>query len=379
MFPIGGVARDAVVVDDPDLDTPALAVHYHIGDTSPCYLDHMWSQKVPGVPTTNAAGTLKIYEQITVPQYDTLNNQDCPSEVYFRYYLKLNDNYQCAVEGKKLPGIAGRYGYWNSLGTDKGYYQVVNGNGGSPTKGTKIVGSAYPGGFYYSGWSMRHIAWAGPTDNNPYGDRVAAGTYAYHAAMTGFYGDTWRWGTPSIGWIIYEPERWYCIEQYVKMNTLSGPYDALGNACRERRWHPARRIDGVMVFEKKDIVFRKPRDSCRQRSGSPTTITAALFLRKRSTGSRWRISSCVRHRTDARVSTGGARGPVTGDTTVAAIETHQSVDRCPGHGTHRIDGARCKPRRTHGWPVPQYRLRDPRRGIAGLQRWRAKEESGSGC
>ena len=40
-FPIGLLASDAVVVDDPDLDTPALAVHYHIGETSPCYLDHM--------------------------------------------------------------------------------------------------------------------------------------------------------------------------------------------------------------------------------------------------------------------------------------------------------------------------------------------------
>ena len=145
-FPIGELDSDSVVVNDADLDTPALAVKYHVGEFSPCYLNHMWSQKVPGIPTTNAAGTLKIYEQITVPQYDTLNNQDCPSEVYFRYYLKLNDNYQCAVDGKKLPGIAGRYGYWNSLGTNKGYYQPVNGNGGSPTKGTKIVGSGYPGG-----------------------------------------------------------------------------------------------------------------------------------------------------------------------------------------------------------------------------------------
>jgi len=256
-FPIGLLASDAVVVDDDELDTPALAVHYHIGETSPCYLNHMWSQKVPGVPTTNAAGTLKIYEQITVPQYDTLNNQDCPSEVYFRYYLKLNDNYQCDVDGKKLPGIAGRYGYWNWSGTNKGYYQVVNGNGGSPTKGTKILNSAYPGGFYYSGWSMRQLALVGPSDANPYGDRVAVCTYAYHAAMTGFYGDNWRWGTPSTGWINYEPERWYCIEQYVKMNSLKAPFDSLGNGVGNadgilRGW-----VDGVLVFEKTDIVFRK--------------------------------------------------------------------------------------------------------------------------
>ena len=64
-------------------------------------------------------------------------------------------------------------------------------------------------------------------------------------------------GNDLIGWIIYEPERWYCIEQYVKMNTLSGPYDALGNGIGNadgilRGW-----IDGVMVFEKKDIIFRK--------------------------------------------------------------------------------------------------------------------------
>ena len=111
LFPIGLLASDAIVVDDDDLGTPALAVKYHVGDTSPCYLDHMWSQKAPGTATTNVAGTLKMYEQIAVTQYDSLDNQDCPSEVYFRYYLKLDDDYQCSVEGKKLPGLAGRYGY----------------------------------------------------------------------------------------------------------------------------------------------------------------------------------------------------------------------------------------------------------------------------
>jgi len=257
LFSMGKLSRDTIVVADAELGTPALLSKYHVGEFSPWAINHMWTRKAPGLPTTNAARTLKIYEQIPVSQYDALNNQDCPTEVYFRYYLKLRSNYQCAVDGKKLPGIAGRYGYWRWSGADAGYYQSVDGNGGSPTKGTKVSASRYPGGFYYSGWSMRHLAVVGPSDANPYGNRVVAVTYAYHAAMKGSYGDNWRWGSPSTGWVNYEPERWYCIEQYVKMNTLSGPYDALGNGVGNadgiiRGW-----VDGVLVLERKDVVFRK--------------------------------------------------------------------------------------------------------------------------
>jgi hypothetical protein len=256
-FPVGELASDSTVVGDPQLGTPALRVSYATGKFSPCTLDHMWTSRVPGIPKTNAAGTLKTYQHIHPTQYDALNNQDCPDEVYFRYYLKLASNYQCAVDGKKLPGLAGRYGYWNWSGADKGYYQSVNGNGGSRTQGTKILSSHYPGGHYYSGWSMRHQAIAGPADANPYKAWVATNTYAYHVGQAGFFGDVWRWGTPETGWIAFEPERWYCIEQYIKVNSLRGPFDALGNGIGNpdgiiRGW-----IDGVLVLEKRDIVFRR--------------------------------------------------------------------------------------------------------------------------
>jgi hypothetical protein len=127
----------------------------------------------------------------------------------------------------------------------------------SPTKGTKILNSQYPGGFFYSGWSMRHHAAAGPPDANPYRAWVCASTYGYHVLMQNFFGDSWRWGSPETGWVNFETERWYCIEQYVKVNSLSGPFDGLGNGTGNpdgiaRGW-----VDGVLVFEKTDIVFRK--------------------------------------------------------------------------------------------------------------------------
>jgi hypothetical protein len=255
LFSMGKLSRDTIVVTDAELGTPALVSKYHVGEFSPWVLNHMWSRKAPGLPTTNVARTLKIYEQIPVSQYDALNNQDCPAEVYFRYYLKLKSNYQCAVDGKKLPGIAGRYGYWR-WSARTGYYKR-RWQRRIADERDKNQRQRYPGGFYYSGWSMRHLAIVGPSDANPYGSRVDAMTYAYHAAMKGNYGDGWRWGTPSTGWVNYEPERWYCIEQYVKMNTLSGPYDALGNGVGNadgiiRGW-----VDGVLVLEKKDVVFRK--------------------------------------------------------------------------------------------------------------------------
>ena len=233
-FP-GYVAPDSVVAHDPSLGTRAINVKYHVGEFSPFATDHRFSPK----------------------QVEQQSPTDCPRELYFRYYLKLKTGYQCSVQGKKLPGLAGRYGWWNP--SSGGYYQAVDGNGGSPTLGTKLRYAPSPNGYYYSGWSMRHQAAPGPVDGaaNPYGAAVQAYTYAYYATMQGPYGDSWRWGNPVVGYVGFNPDQWYCIEQYVKVNTVTAPFDALGNGTGVadgiiRGW-----VDGVLVFERTNVVFRK--------------------------------------------------------------------------------------------------------------------------
>ena len=244
---------DSTFAMDPELAVPALSVKYHVGDFGPFPTNplHDWSRKIKTGLTANPANGLLLRDDTPYAQYVALGHPHSPGELYFRYYLKLRKGYQCSAQGKKLPGLAGRYGKW--LGDDHfGYYAPTAGNGGSPTKGTYDPAN---GGF--SGWSMRHRAEVGPADANPYADLVALDYYAYHAKMTGYFGDSWRWGNSSIGYVNLEADRWYCIEHYVKINDVVGPFDALGNGTGVENGIVRGWLDGVLVFEKTDAVLRK--------------------------------------------------------------------------------------------------------------------------
>ena len=61
--------------------------------------------------------------------------------------------------------------------------------------------------------------------------------------MKGNYGTNWVWQNDYRGFL--ENNRWYCIEQYLKLNT---PRKTDGII---RAW-----IDGRLAFEKTDIRFR---------------------------------------------------------------------------------------------------------------------------
>src|SRR5262245_39059232 len=100
-----------------------------------------------------------------------------PEEIYFRYYLKFDPDWKHATSGGKLPGISGTYGKagWG---------------------GRKVNGS--------DGWSARGLF---ETPNGV--DSTAIGFYC----LRGRYGENWRF-QPRL-----EHGRWYCVEQYCKLNT----------------------------------------------------------------------------------------------------------------------------------------------------------------
>jgi hypothetical protein len=132
-----------------------------------------------------------------------------PEEVYFRYYLRFADDWT-PRRGGKLPGFGGTYGR--------------AGWGGRPVDGT-------------DGWSARGL-FEGQKDG-----RTPIGFYCYHMDMRGRYGSNWVWDRDERGFL--ENNRWYCIEQYVKLNT-PGQSDGI-----LRGW-----VDGELAFEKTDIRFR---------------------------------------------------------------------------------------------------------------------------
>ena len=138
-----------------------------------------------------------------------------PEEIYFRYYLRIAETWQ-TVDGGKFPGIAGRYG--------------VAGWGGRPSDGT-------------NGWSARGLFREMPPAGNPLGNTVPVGSYVYHADMPTQYGDNHLWQNDYLGYL--QKNRWYCVEQYLKLNT-PGIQDGI-----MKTW-----IDGRLAWEKYDWRWR---------------------------------------------------------------------------------------------------------------------------
>ncbi len=138
-----------------------------------------------------------------------------PTEIYFRYYLRFADDWDPTDTGK-LPGISGTYG--------------VAGWGGRPSDGT-------------NGWSARGTFRPQVPSGNPYEGDILVGNYVYHADMEGQYGDVVLWTMDCRG--VLERNRWYSVEQYLKMNT-PGQSDGV-----IRAW-----IDGRLAYEATDWKFR---------------------------------------------------------------------------------------------------------------------------
>ena len=132
-----------------------------------------------------------------------------PEEIYFRYYLRLAADWS-PKRGGKLPGIGGTYGRagWG---------------------GRKVNGA--------DGWSARGL-FSGQKEG-----RTPIGFYCYHADMRGKYGDHWGWDRNGFAGL--ENDRWYCVEQYVKMNTPRQNDGIL------RGW-----VDDQLVFEKTSVRMR---------------------------------------------------------------------------------------------------------------------------
>jgi hypothetical protein len=137
-----------------------------------------------------------------------------PEEIRLRYCLRLADDWNPVIQGGKMPGISGTYGRagWG---------------------GRRVNGS--------DGWSARGSF--GPFVNG----RTPMGFYVYHVDMRGRYGSTWYWDREGKGAL--ENNRWYAIEQHLKLNTPGK------NDGELRAW-----VDGELVFEKTDIRMRDVAD-----------------------------------------------------------------------------------------------------------------------
>ncbi|RDE24804.1 hypothetical protein DV711_04260 [Motiliproteus coralliicola] len=157
-------------------------------------------------PEQNLAASLSLLTRDLLPAE--------PESLYFRYYLRLGDNWNSDRGGGKFPGFGGTY--------DKA------GWGGRPSDGT-------------NGWSARGNFFDTLSQGKHRG-KTPLGSYLYLANSNRKYGERRAWGSSHS---LLEKNRWYAIEQYLKLNT---PNDSDGEI---KVW-----IDGRQIASFTSLKFR---------------------------------------------------------------------------------------------------------------------------
>lgn len=139
-----------------------------------------------------------------------------PEHVFFRYYLRFGNDWNPSADGGKLPGIAGTYGRagWGMRRSDG-----------------------------FNGWSVRGAFAQRPEHAASVRGLTTIGSYAYHPDYDDLSGEYWPWTAGPGG--LLENNRWYCIEQEVRLNT-PGLRDG-----EFRAW-----VDGHLVAERLGVRFR---------------------------------------------------------------------------------------------------------------------------
>ena len=169
------------------------------------------------------------------------------TELYGRYYVFLEQDWGSEVDANKMPGWDGRFGWWNSMG----YWQNTTGNGGARPTGLKVKNAA-ANRWEYEGASMRGHGGTRSNDGNPYDDLFWVGSYMYHLDQEGPFGEPIKWTGFVIG-----KGRWYCIEQYIKMNSITGPFDEAGNGVATNDGEYRVWVDGVQCYERTNFRWRR--------------------------------------------------------------------------------------------------------------------------
>lgn len=92
----------------------------------------------------------------------------------------------------------------------------------------------------------------GVADGNPYADLRPMQSYTYNLDQPGAYGQVIRLGRGVIA-----KGRWHCVEQQIRMNSIVGPFDGVGNGTAIddgviRTW-----LDGVLCGEVTNLRWRR--------------------------------------------------------------------------------------------------------------------------
>lgn len=167
--------------------------------------------------------------KVTIPKNSTMGanmgyvfkrgKKEEPESLFFRYYLRFGETWDPLTSGK-LPGLSGTY--------NKAGWGTRKSNG-------------------FNGWSARGLFTIMLAKNDPISGKIPIGSYVYHANQPKWSGEFFIWNKNYSGFL--DKNKWYCIEQHVKLNT-PGKKDGILKA-----W-----VDGKIAYENNQLEYRKTSD-----------------------------------------------------------------------------------------------------------------------
>jgi hypothetical protein len=170
------------------------------------------------------------------------------TELYARYYVYLEESWGSTTDVTKMPGWDGRFGWWNPAAG--GYWNSTDGGSGRPSG--KKLWDARLGRWVYEGAAMRGHVGTKAGDGNPYDELFWLGGYIYHLDQEGAYGEGVKWNG-----VVIAKGRWFSIEHYIKMNSIVGPYDSVGNGEAVHDGEYRVWVDGVLAYERTNFRWRR--------------------------------------------------------------------------------------------------------------------------
>lgn len=224
-------------------------------------------------PTALARGV--SMPSVTIPRLIKRDQE----EAWLTYWIKYGKDFYGFVgcEGGKAPGLAST--------------TLACGNSGAPANGL-------------CGWSLRMSYKLICDPTNPAFGHIRLYMYAYHGLMKGFHGDMWH----GTGEGLLQLDRWYCIEEYVKVNT---PGVANGIAHFY--------VNGKLALDRRDVYLRaeKPAEgyggwlpvTSRNPAPAGATIVTDTFARSFRRSGRVLDSDLAIHQAWMVVHNGGRRAP----------------------------------------------------------------------
>ena len=170
-------------------------------------------------------------------------------EMYFRYYIQFHGIRGSTFDGGKMPGFSA-YGSFNHYHNNpfNPYFNYVSPRTGSYGAGYASDGTGNPAGT--EGWSARGGWYAPGVEGESPHRRVAINAYIYDATVNA-EGVSYHWNTytDDLQWL--EEDRWYCIEQRIKLNTLSVDGTVANSDGIFQSW-----VDGRLACDKQNVKWR---------------------------------------------------------------------------------------------------------------------------